>query len=184
PPNSKARQVGKPQPARVYMETAELGAAVQLRKHLARIEQAVGIEGAFQALLMREVALVEHRTHQVALFDPDPVLAGQDATHFDRKLEDIRAKSLGPLDLVGLVGIVKNERVKVAVAGVKDVRQAEAVVIGQRAHPGQDLGYTRPWDRAVHAIVIGRDPPDRRERSLAAGPEGEPLRLSAAEPDF
>ena len=74
---------------------------------------------------MGQIALVEHRAHQVALFDPDTVLAGQDAAHFDAKPEDIRAKSLGPLDLVGLVGIVKNERVKVAVAGVEDIRYAQ-----------------------------------------------------------
>jgi hypothetical protein len=61
------------------VQTAQLGAAVQRRKHLAGIEQPVGVEGAFEALLMREIGLVEHFSHKVALLDADPVLAGQDA---------------------------------------------------------------------------------------------------------
>ena len=59
------------------MQAAEFGAAVELREDLAGVEQPIGIESALQALLMGEVGLVEHGAHQVALFDPDPVLAGQ-----------------------------------------------------------------------------------------------------------
>src|SRR5262249_2543188 len=128
-PSSKARQVGERQPAGMDMETAEFGAAVQLRKHFSRIEQTIRIESTFQALLVREIALVEHRAHKIALFNADAVLAGQYTADFDAEPQDIRAKGLGALDFVGLVGIVKNERVEVAVAGVKDVRQAKTVVI-------------------------------------------------------
>ncbi len=55
------------------MHAAQFGAAVQLREHLARVQQAVRVEGAFQALLLCEVSLVEHRVHEVALFDADAV---------------------------------------------------------------------------------------------------------------
>ena len=61
------------------VKAAELGATMQLWKYLARVEQAVRVERAFQSLLVRQVAFVEHRSHQVALLDADPVLAGQDA---------------------------------------------------------------------------------------------------------
>src|SRR5258708_37687416 len=96
------------------MKTTELGAAMQLRKYLARVEQAVGIECAFQALLMRQVAFVKHHPHQVAFFDANPVLASQDAADLDAEPEDIGAKGLGTLDLIGLVGVVKNQRLKIA----------------------------------------------------------------------
>ena len=49
---SEPREVGKSQLARVHMHAAELGAAVQRRKDLSRIEQALRVEGAFEALLI------------------------------------------------------------------------------------------------------------------------------------
>ena len=166
------------------MKTTELGAAMQLRKYLARVEQAVGIECAFQALLMRQVAFVTHRPHQVALFDANPVLASQNPADRDTEpAEDICAKGLGTLDLVGLVGVVKNQRVKIAVASVKYVRDGKPVLLRERSHPGEDFGQARAGNRAVHAIIIRRDPPDSGEGCLAAGPEGQPLRLVTAEPD-
>src|SRR3984893_14148089 len=165
------------------MKTTELGATMQLRKYLARVEQAVGIECAFQALLMRQVAFVKHRPHQVTLFDADPVLASQDAADLDTEPEDIGAKGLGTLDLIGLVGVVKNQWVKVAVASVKYVRDGKPVLLRERSHPRENFGQACAGNRAVHAIIIRRDPPDRREGGLAAGPEGQPLRLVTAEPD-
>ena len=154
------------------MKTTELGAAMQLRKYLARVEQAVGIECAFQALLMRQVAFVKHRPHQVALFDADPVLAGQDAADLDAEPEDIGAKGLGTLDLIGFVGVVKNQRVKISIASVKYVRDCEPVLLRQRPHPCEDLGEAGARDRPVHAIIVGRDPPDSGEGGFAPGPKG------------
>src|SRR5438067_9403223 len=102
---SKTRQIREGEPTGMDMKTAELGAAMQLWKDLARVEQAIRIESAFEALLVCEVALVEHRSHEVALFDADPVLSGQHSTDFDAQFEDISTKRLGTLDLVGLVGV-------------------------------------------------------------------------------
>src|SRR6516165_3444720 len=181
---SKARQIGKGQSAGVDVKAAELGATMQLWKYLARVEQAVRVERAFQSLLVRQVAFVEHRSHQVALLDADPMLAGQDAADLNAELEDVDAKGLRALDLAGLVGVVKHERVKIAVAGVKDVGHREPVPLRERAYSGQDLGQARTRDGAVHAIVIGRDATDRREGGFASGPEGEPLSLVTTDPDF
>src|ERR1700704_6666443 len=64
----KPRQVGVGQTARVDMQPAQFGAAMQLREHLAGVEQPIRIEGAFEALLLGEVHFVEHRPHQVAFF--------------------------------------------------------------------------------------------------------------------
>ena len=49
------------------MQMPKLGAAVQLWKHLAGIEQALRVEGAFEPLLLVEIGFVEHDRHQVAL---------------------------------------------------------------------------------------------------------------------
>src|SRR5476651_828683 len=99
PEPSKPRQFRKRQLPAVHMHAAEFGAAVQGRKHLAGIEQALGIEGAFQPLLLVEVDLAEHFRHQVALLDADAMLAGEHAAEFNTTTQDIRAESLGPVHL-------------------------------------------------------------------------------------
>ena len=86
--------------AAVDVQAAELGAAVQLRKDLAGVEDLGGVEGALDALLLVQVVLVEHHRHQVAL-DADAVLAGQHAADLDAQLQDLGAERLGALELPG-----------------------------------------------------------------------------------
>src|SRR5262249_26098119 len=107
--NSEPRQIRERQLAATDMHRAQLGAALQGREHLAGIEQLVLIERAFEAHLLREVDLVEHRRHQVALLHADTVLAGQDAADLDAQLQDLRAEPLGGLELSRLVGVVADE---------------------------------------------------------------------------
>ena len=66
---------------------------------------------------------------------------------------------------------------QIAVAGVEHVGDAQAVVRRQFADALEHLRQPRPRDGAVHAVVVGRDAPDRRERCLASGPEQQPLLL-------
>ena len=65
--------------------------------------------------------------HQVALLDADAVLAGQAAADLDAELQDVGAGRLGLLQLAGVVGVEEDQRVQVAVAGVEDVGDREAV---------------------------------------------------------
>jgi len=65
----------------MHMHTAELCTSAQGRKDLAGIEQQLGVEGAFDPLLMVEIDLGEHLRHQVALFDADTMLPRQHATN-------------------------------------------------------------------------------------------------------
>ena len=123
----KPRQVGVGQTAGVDMQPAELGAAMQLREHLAGIEQPVRVEGAFEALLLGEIHLVEHRPHQVAFFDADPMFTSQYATNLHAESQDIGAKFLCPLDFAGLVGVIQNQRMQIAVAGMEHIGDAEPV---------------------------------------------------------
>ncbi len=112
----ESRQVGVGERAVMDVQPAQFGAAVQLGKDLAGVEQPVGVEGAFEALLLGEVGRVEHRPHQVALLDADTVLAGQHAADFDAEPQDVGAEFLGALDLAGRVGVVEDQRVEIAVA--------------------------------------------------------------------
>ena len=64
---------------------------------------------------------------------------------------------------------------QVAVAGVEHIGDAQPVMLRQFAHALEHLRQSRPRDGAIHAVVVGRDASDRRERRLAAGPEQQPL---------
>src|SRR5882757_10748003 len=99
------RQVGKRELAAMHMDAAEFGAAVQGRKHFSGIEQALRVKSAFQPLLLVEIDLRKHLAHQIALFDADAVLAGQNAAEFDAAAQNVGAKSLRTLHLAGLVGV-------------------------------------------------------------------------------
>ena len=57
--------------ALVDMEPAKLGTAVEIGKHLARIQEMAWVESTFQPLLLFEIILGELDIHQVALFDAD-----------------------------------------------------------------------------------------------------------------
>src|SRR5258708_3002043 len=107
---SKPGEIGKRQLAGPHMHAAELGAGVQGRKHLAGIEQAAFVERAFEALLLGEIDLGKHGRHQIALLDPDPMLACQHAAHLHAEPQDVGAESLGALELAGLIGVVQDER--------------------------------------------------------------------------
>src|SRR5690348_5777550 len=122
---SEPRQVRERQASAADMHRAQLRAAMQGREYLAGIEQLMLVERAFEAHLLGEVDLVEHRRHQVALFDPDAVLAGQHAADLDAQFQDLGAESLGGLELARLVGIVEDERLQVPVAGVEHVCDPE-----------------------------------------------------------
>src|SRR5215470_17080392 len=74
---SEPRQVRERQLAAAYVHRAQLGAAPQRREDLAGVEQLMLVERAFEAHLLREIGLVEHGRHQVALLHPDAVLARQ-----------------------------------------------------------------------------------------------------------
>src|SRR5947209_1826674 len=97
---SEPRQLGEGKLAGVDVHAAELSTAMQRWKHLAWIEQTLGVEGAFQPLLLVEIDLAEHFPHQVALLDADAVLAGQDAAEFNADPQDVRAKGFRSLHFI------------------------------------------------------------------------------------
>src|SRR5262249_158885 len=113
PRNVRERDV-----AAAHVHAPELRPPVQRPKHLAGMAQALPVEGALGPLLLVEVGFREHRRHQVALLDADAVLAGEHAADLDAQPQDVGAERLGAVELARLVGIVEDERMQVAVAGV------------------------------------------------------------------
>ena len=56
------------------------------------------------------------------------MFAGQHAAEFDAAAQDIGAEGFGPVHLAGLVGVVQNQRMQIAVAGVEHVGYSKAVL--------------------------------------------------------
>ena len=117
--------------------------------------------------------------HQVALLDADAVLAGQAAADLDAEPQDVGAERLGLLEVARLVGVVEDQRVHVAVAGMEHVGDPEPVARGQLADPAQHERQLADRDRAVEADVVG-DLAHRPERRLAPLPDQRALRRRPA----
>src|SRR6202041_1563097 len=118
---------------------------------------------------------------QVALLDPDPVLAGQYTANLNTKLENVTAELLGALDFARLVRVVEDQRVQIAVAGMEYIGDPQPMPFRQRRNLAQHLGEAAARDRAVHAVIIGRDAPHGWKRRLAPGPEQQTLGLGPAD---
>ena len=102
-------------------------------------KQALLVEGAFDADLLVEVDFVEHFGHQVALFDADAMFAGQHAADLDAEPQYVGAEILGALQFARHIGVEQDQRMQIAVAGVKDIGDAQAMFLRQLADAGQHV---------------------------------------------
>src|SRR5271167_111043 len=87
------------------MDMALLDTGRQGREDLARIEQALGVEGAFHAMLLLQIGGAELLGHQVSLFHANAMLARQHATHLDAKAQYGGAKSFRLFEFAVLHGV-------------------------------------------------------------------------------
>ena len=108
---------------------AGFAAAFTERENFAGIERALGIEGVVDAAHEIEVGVGEEKRHEFAFFHADAVFAGEAAADFDAIANDFGGGLHGALELRVVAGIVENDGVKIAVAGVKDVADVEAVLV-------------------------------------------------------
>src|SRR5207249_6305058 len=67
--------------------------------------------------------------------------------------------------------IEQDERMEVAVAGMKDVRHAQPMSHARVLYEPQDVWEPSARDDAVLHVIIRREPTHRGERALAARPE-------------
>jgi len=148
---------------------------VQGREHLAGIEQTLGVERAFDAAAAWLRSISENIAgHQVALFFHADPRARRSARRQPRRraakcpAPNASVRSSSP----GLLASYRIRRVQIAVAGVKHI--GDAASHSARTIHACAATPAAAWARgivAIHAVVIGRDAADRRERGLAPGPE-------------
>src|SRR5438067_1742052 len=124
---SETGQIGMRQLAPMHMEAPHLGAAMQLRKNLSGVQETMRVERAFEPLLLLQIRLAEHAAHEIALLDADTVLAGQYAADLHAELQNVGAEGLGAFELAGLIGVVEDQRMEVAIARMEDIRHAKRI---------------------------------------------------------
>ena len=90
------------------MHPAQFGAAVQNWKHLAGVQEMVGIEGAFDPLLMGQIIVIEHGPHEIAFLDADAMFPCQYAANFDTQGQNFSAEFFRRLKLARDIRIVKD----------------------------------------------------------------------------
>ena len=101
-----------------------------------------GSKARLDAALLLKFMRVELHRHQVALFDADAVLAGQAAADFDAQFQDVGAEVFRLVEAGRVVGVEHDQRMQVAVAGVEDVGDLQAVVVGHLPDAAQHVGQT------------------------------------------
>ncbi len=88
------------------------------------------IKRALQTLLLGEVDIRELMSHQVALFDTNAMLTGQDAAQIDARLQYIGAEGFRLSQVLRLGGIEQDHRVQISIAGMEAVCVIQAVLLG------------------------------------------------------
>jgi len=136
------------------MHGPQFSAAMKLGKDLAGIEKMFVIEGAFDPDLIGEIDFIEHCRHQIAFFDTNTMLTGEHTTNLYAKAQNIGAKRFGAFEFALTIGVIKNDRMQVAVARMKDIRHLQSMAFRQFAHSGQYMRQLLARDRSIHAVII------------------------------
>ena len=103
-------------------------------------------------MLLFQIGLAELIGHQVALLHANAMLARQHAAHLDAKPQDLGAERLRPLEFALFHDVEDDQRMQIAVAGVKHVAETEPVVLGQLGHLSSTCG--RAWRGMVPSMQI------------------------------
>ena len=113
--------MGKGDRSLMNVHGPELGAPRQGGDGLAGVEQARRIKRRLDRGEGFDLGCAKLGAHLVDLFAPDAVLAGDRAADGDAQLQDRPAQDFGPLHLAVDAGVIEDQGVQIAVAGVKYV---------------------------------------------------------------
>jgi hypothetical protein len=108
------------------------------------------IENHLDLHLQRQIRLRKLHPHQVALFDADAVFTGQATADFNTQLENVVTGDFCLLGFFGIIRIVKDQRMQIAIARMENVGNLQAMT-------GTDLRNLRALSSAVWLtrIVFG-----------------------------
>src|SRR5262249_4901849 len=101
----------------------------------------------------------------------DAVLAAERSADPDAQLHDLLAHAEYLVHLVWEAAVEQDKRMEIAVAGMKDIRDAKAVVLGHAIDRNENFREPRSRDDGVHGDHIRRQTTHRAERAFAPEPQ-------------
>jgi len=151
----------------MHAHHAELRAAVQCGDSLAGIEQTELIERMLDRVEDSEFRCAELHTHLVDFLHTHAMLPGDSAADLHAQYQYRRAELLGTPELIVVIRIEHDQRMQVAITGVKHVSSLQGKLLRASRDAGQYLAQPLAWDGAVHAEVVGHDAAHCGERCLS-----------------
>src|SRR4029453_909159 len=121
------------------MEAVREAGAFTGRELLAAVRQLLWIHRQTQAAHAVDGGRVVHLAEKLPLLESDAVLAGDRSAKPDAEADDFCSEHLGAIVRARFAAIVEDQRMEVAVAGMKDVGDANAVLPRQRLDGDQRL---------------------------------------------
>jgi len=112
------------------------------------------------------------------------VFAGDGAAGGDAEVEDFGGESFGGVLLAGDAGVVEDERMEVAVAGVEDVGDADACCGAEARDFAHDFREGGAGDDAVLHDVVGGDAAHGGEGGFAPFPDERALGVGLRDANF
>src|SRR3954451_7937364 len=134
---------------RLPTRTLPLDAAPTAREHLGRAATPLGVEGGPEGGHRGEVVGGEELGHELQLLDADAVLTGDAAADGDAFLQDLVAGQEHAPDLLRVTLVEQEDRVDVAVAGMEDVGDPQAVMRADGVNLAEDVRQLGPGDDPI-----------------------------------
>src|SRR5690625_2892480 len=175
--------MGKRQLTALHMHGAKFSTAIQGRNGLAGIEQGMLIKGLLDGKKQIPLGFFKLYAHLIDFFYPDAMLTRNSPAKRNRQLQYFPAKLLGPETLLLTAAIIQDERVQIAIPGMKHIEAAQPVFILHRSDGIEHLTQALARNRAIHAQIIRGNAPCRRKRRLAPGPKQLTLLLGTGDLD-
>ena len=125
-------------------------------KHLARVRDTVRIECGAQSLHAIDFVSGEHVREVLAFFHSDSVFASEGAAHLDAHFENFAGEFFRAFERTGNPPIEKNQRMKIAVAGVKNVRATKSRLATHFTNPSQGVAESAPRNDTILHDEVGR----------------------------
>ena len=111
------------------MQGTKLGTTVQGGNGLAGVQQLFGVKRLLHGMKLLQFGGVELHAHLVDFLQANAVFTGDGATHGNAQLKNFPAQLLGTFQFPGLVGIIEDQWMEVAIARVKDIADGQAVCV-------------------------------------------------------
>ena len=118
------------------------GRCFRIREHLPRIRDFMRIKDVPDIAHECHIGIAKHRREIMLLLQPDAMLAGYGASHFNAHFQDAPGQRFAPLQLSWHPSIIEDERVQIAIASMENIRHAEIELARDFADAAEGFAQT------------------------------------------